>query len=137
MSSEEYELLAEFTIFGQPPRKSNRRRLVTRGRGGKPMFIKSKEALEYEKDFIKQTIGAYKQEWGSLKENLRLDVNVFYTSRRPDLSVELIMDCLSKAGVIKNDRYIREEHIFGYVDKYIPRISIRLYRITGERVPKF
>ena len=125
--------------LGNPPRKSNQRRLVRRGRGkdAKPMFIKSSEALQYERDFIKQSLGAHKQEWGSLKEDLRLDINVWYINRRPDLSIELIMDCLSKAKIIKDDRYIREQRIFGYVDKYTPRISIRLYRITGERVPKF
>lgn len=139
MSSEEYELLAEFTIIGQPPRKSNQRRIVSRGRGknARPMLIRSADALRYEKDFIQQVVGTHKQEWGSLKEDLRIDINVWYTSRRPDLSIELIKDCLTKARVIKDDRYIREERTNGYVDKENPRISIRLYRITGERVSKF
>ncbi len=136
---EEYILLAEFVIVGQPPRKSNQRRIVRRGRGknARPMLIKSAEALQYEKDFIKQVTGQYKQQWGSLEEDLRVDINVWYTNRRPDLSIELIKDCLTKAKVIKDDRYIREERTNGYVDKENPRISIRLYRIVGERIPKF
>ena len=136
---EEYELLTEFVIVGQPPRKSNRRKIARRGRGknAKPMLIKSKEALQYEKDFIQQVIGKYKQKWGSLKEDLRIDINIWYPDRRSDLSIELIKDCLTKAEVIKDDRYIREERNNGYVDKNNPRISIRLYRITGTRTPKF
>jgi Holliday junction resolvase RusA-like endonuclease len=136
---EEYELLTEFVIIGQPPRKSNQRRIVRRGRGknARPMLIKSAEALQYEKDFILQVTGPHKQQWGSLKEDLRLDINIWYPNRRPDLSTELIKDCLTKAEVIKDDRYIREERTNGYVDKENPRISIRLYRITGTRTPKF
>jgi Holliday junction resolvase RusA-like endonuclease len=77
------------------------------------MLIKSAEALQYEKDFILQVTGPHKQQWGSLKEDLRLDINIWYPNRRPDLSTELIKDCLTKAEVIKDDRYIREERIRG------------------------
>lgn len=35
-----------------------------------------------------------------------------YTSRRPDLSVELVTDTLQKYGVIKDDRWIYEMHLY-------------------------
>lgn len=133
-----YTLLAEIAIEGQPPRKSNQRRLVRRGRGknARPMFIKSKEALQYIEDFALQVPSKYRnKEHGSLDENLRVDIAVWYTSRRPDLSVELILDCLEATKVIKNDRYIREVHTYGFVDKKNPRIKLRLFRITHEREP--
>lgn len=132
----EYELLAEFTVAGQPPRKSNQRMVVSRGRGpkAKPMVIKSKEARTYVGHFILSVPGEYRDMvHGSLEEDLRLDIIVWYTSRRPDLSVELIKDCIEAAGVIKNDRYVREEHLYGFVDKENPRTMIRLYRIVSDR----
>lgn len=132
-----HELLAEITVMGQPPRKSNQRQLVRRGRGPKarPMIIKSKEARKYVKHFEESVSEADRQQYGSLDENLSVHVVVWYTSRRPDLSVELILDCLEGAKVIKNDRYIREVHSYGFVDKENPRVKIRLFRITHEREP--
>lgn len=121
-----YKQLAQFDIDGQPPRKSNQRQLVTRGRGGKPMFIKSKAARDYVENFSEKVPEKFKKKWGSLKDDLRVDIHVWYPDRRSDLSVELILDCLEKAEVIKNDRYIREHHAYGHVDKENPRISITL-----------
>ncbi len=123
-----YRQLAQFDIDGRPPRKSNQRQLVTRGRGGKPMFIKSKAAREYMSNFSEKTPVKFKQKWGSLKDDLRVDIHVWYPDRRSDLSIELILDCLEKAEVIKNDRYIREQHVYGHVDKENPRISITLFQ---------
>lgn len=134
MGKRKYHLLAEFTITEQPPRKSNQRRLVRRGRGGPPMIIKSKNAEKYRKHFIASVPEKYRDlNFGTLEDDLRLDIIVWYTSRRPDLSVELIKDNLEAAGVIKNDRYIREEHLYGFVDKENPRTKIQLYRITSDR----
>ena len=97
------------------------------------MSIKSKEALQYEKDFLKQITGEAKQKWGSLERSLRLDAVVYYRSRRSDLSVELLKDLLEKAGVVKNDRYICEEHLWAFVDKDNPRVEMRLYYIPVNR----
>ncbi len=138
VNNQRYELLVELTFAGQPPRKSNQRQIVTRGRHGPPMLIKSKEALTYVEAFQIMLPGEYRdRKYGSLDEDLRLDVIIWYTSRRPDLSIELVKDCLEKAGIIKNDRYIREEHIYGFVDKETPRMTLRLYRISPGRVPPF
>jgi hypothetical protein len=131
-----YELLADFEILGQPPSKSNRRQIVTAGRGkkGRPMLIKSKEARDYVESFIEQAPEEFRgQEWGSLDDDLAAVFIVWFTSRRPDLTVEMIKDSLEDAEVIKNDRYIREEFIFGYVDKENPRARILLYRINEDK----
>ncbi len=133
-----YELLAEFTVLGQPPRKSNQRMVVSRGKGGPPMVIKSEKARTYVGHFVLSVPGEYRDMvHGSLEEDLRLDIIVWYTSRRPDLSIELIKDCIEAAGVIKNDRYVREEHLYGFVDKENPRTTIRLYRIISDREVPF
>jgi len=134
-----YELLTEITVEGQPPRKSNQRQLVRRGRGAKarPMIIKSKEARAYVKKFEETISEIDQQQYGNLDDHLRVDIIIWYTSRRPDLSVELILDCLEKAKVIKNDRYVREVHSYGFVDKKNPRVKIRLFRVHHERKPPF
>lgn len=98
------------------------------------MVIKSKEAREYLAHFITSVPEKYRDlNLGTLEDDLRLDIIVWYTSRRPDLSVELVKDCIEAAGVIKNDRYVREEHLYGFVDKENPRTKIQLYRITSDR----
>ncbi len=102
------------------------------------MVIKSKKAREYVTHFIASVPEAYRDlNLGTLKDDLRLDIIVWYPNRRSDLSVELIKDCIEAAGVIKNDRYIREEHLYGFVDKQDPRTSIRLYSITSDRTLPF
>jgi Holliday junction resolvase RusA-like endonuclease len=98
------------------------------------MVIKSKNALKYREHFLDSVPEKYRDlNVGTLEDDLRLDIIVWYTSRRPDLSVELIKDNLEAAGVIKNDRYVREEHLYGFVDKENPRTKIQLYRITSDR----
>jgi len=56
-------------------------------------------------------------------------VRVWYQSRRNDLDVSLLMDCLQRCGVIENDRSIREQHLFGYVDPEAPRVEVELYAL--------
>lgn len=132
----EYELELHMVIEGQLPRKSNSRKIVSRGRGGPPMVIKSAAAREYM-DYVallakQQDI---QNELGSLDNQLLLVANVYYTSRRPDLSVELLLDALEKAGVVKNDRYVREQIIGARVDKERPRTELWLFSINKEREP--
>jgi Holliday junction resolvase RusA-like endonuclease len=131
-----YDLIVEFEVEGKLPRKSNQRQLVRAGRGknARPMIIKSKEAREYIKKFRDSVPEEFHDiELGDLDTDLRLDVIVWYRDRRPDLSIELLKDAIEDAGVIKNDRYIREEHIYGFVDKENPRVKIRLYFVPSER----
>jgi Holliday junction resolvase RusA-like endonuclease len=127
----EYDEVLTMEILGQPPRKSNSRRITKWGG-----IIKSDEALQYVQDFILQA-QYYGEPLGNLNQDLRVDIAVWYKNRRPDLSIELILDCLEKAGVIKNDRYVREHHVYGFVDKENPRVHIKIYTIGGERTPPF
>jgi len=131
-----YKILAQFTIVGQPPRKSNSRQVVPR-KDGKVAVIKSKEALAYEEAFAQQVTGNLRMKYGSLSEDLAVEIVVYYGSRRPDLDVELILDCMEQQEIVRNDRYIVEKHEWGFVDKDNPRAVIRLYRILGDRTPPF
>jgi Holliday junction resolvase RusA-like endonuclease len=128
---EEFELVLEFEVAGQPARKSNSRRIVTNRKTKQPMLIKSEAALNYTDEFLRQVPGNAKLGLGSLEEPLLLWAIVYYKSNQPDLSVELIKDLLEEAGVVRNDRYIRGELLFGKVDRDSPRTIIRLYRMPN------
>jgi len=126
---EQYELLAEFTVLGEPGRKSNQRRIVKNKRTDKPMIIKSQKAMSYQSSFLKQITGALKNKWGSRDELLLVWAHVYYASNRPDLSAELLTDLLQQAEIISNDRWIKSHVLFGSVDKENPRTEFRLYRL--------
>ena len=114
----------ELVIRGQPPRKSNSREIVRNRRTGKWMVIKSKAARKWMADAIKQVPTAAKLGIGSAEHPLKVTYHVFYASRRPDLSTELIKDMLEAAGVISNDRHIYQEHAYKFFDKHHPRVHV-------------
>jgi len=124
-----YTLLTEFTVNGEPARKSNSRRLVTNTRTGKPMVIKSAKAMEYGESFLLQVPISARRMWGGSNEHMALWGEIYYASHRPDLSVELILDLLEEAKVISNDRWIKAHFLFGGVDRFNPRAHLRIYRI--------
>jgi len=112
------------TIHGQPPRKSNSRRIVTNRRTGKPMLIKSKEALAWLKDANKQILAEHRQGAGSAQQPLCITFWIRYKDRRPDLSVELVLDFLESAHVISNDRYVFEYHAYKEILPSNPGVDI-------------
>jgi len=126
---DEYELLTEFTIPGQPGRKSNSRQIVINQKTGKPMVIKSKSSIAYAEYFLINVPAEARQNWGSLEDHLAIRLVIYYASMRPDVSDELIKDLLEKSGVVKNDRYIRAGLVFGLIDKEKPRTELRIYRV--------
>jgi hypothetical protein len=128
---DELELLAAFTIYGKVPRKSNARRIVRPKGLDRPLVIKSQQALDYVKAFIQQVPAESKQGYGSIQSPLLLIVKAYYPSWRSDLSVEIIKDALEDAGVISNDRYIRADLAFAYIDKVNPRAEIYLFSFSG------
>lgn len=107
----------EITIYGEPASKANSRRLVTFG--GRARFIKSKKALTY--------IEGFNQQCPRLEELIEGDVKVtmtiFYKTRRPDLDESVILDCL-EGYAYKNDRQVKEKHIYHGLDKENPRAEI-------------
>lgn len=110
-------------IKGHLPRKDNNRFIARNPRTGTAFIPKSKPAQQYVKDFIAQVPkGAVL----GLDEDLALVAVVYYRSRRSDLSVELLKDCIERAGIIKNDRSIRLEVLLGLVDKEDPRVLFSL-----------
>lgn len=122
----------ELVIFGKPPRKSNSRRIVTNN--GNPRIIKSKEALRYLKDFVAQIGAVYRVGLGDKGKPLSIEGDIFYPWRyKGDLSGELIMDCLTKAGVINDDRYVVEQIWRKRYDLETPRVELIIRELDEWR----
>ena len=86
---------------------------------GRARLIKSKKAVDY--------VTAFKKQCPKLDELLEGDVRVtmtiFYRTRRPDLAESVILDCL-EGYAYKNDRQVKEKHIYHGLDKENPRAEI-------------
>jgi len=100
------------SVPGQPPRKSNSRRIVSlkkKGGGSTPRLIKSEAALHYEDVFRLSTLRQRDKMLGSKTKLLRVEGDVYYKKRFvADLSIELVLDCMTKCGIIADDRYVVE-----------------------------
>lgn len=107
-----------FTIYGEPASKANSRRWTGR------LFIKSKKALDYGRDFKNQC-----PVLDPLMEgDLRVTIKIYYASRRPDLDPSLIFDLMQDC-IYKNDRQLREQHLYWGLDKIQPRAEITVEKI--------
>jgi Holliday junction resolvase RusA-like endonuclease len=112
------------TIRGQPPRKSNSRRIVTNRRTRRPMLVKSREALAWMQSARLQVPDSARIGLGSKERPVRVACWVRYATRRPDLSIELVLDLLEDAGVISNDRWVYETHAYKAIDPEDPGVDI-------------
>ena len=115
----------ELTILGNLPRKSNSRQLFKNRRTGKLFSAKSSKALKYEDYFIMQAV-SIKRGLFVDKEPLKLTCHIYYQSKLSDLSDELFCDLLQKSGIIPNDRYIVEKHLYHHIDKINPRVEAEI-----------
>jgi len=106
-------------IFGEPASKSNSRRLVTIK--GRPAFIKSKKALDYLKDFEAQCPRIDPL----IEQDCIANIHIYYRTRRPDLDCSVILDAL-QGKIIKNDRQIKELHLYHGLDRENPRAEISI-----------
>ena len=119
-----------FTIEGEPASKANQRKLVLIK--GRMVPIKSKKALDYVKEFQKQI-----PKIDPLTEDyVRVEMMIYYASRRPDLDESLILDCMQNY-VYYNDRQVKEKHIYWGLDKEHPRTIIRVSEFRKEDIPDY
>jgi|TARA_R100001480_G_scaffold150822_1_gene151768 hypothetical protein len=119
-----------FTVFGTVQSKANSRKLVLNKKTRKPMFIKSKSALQFEKDFAVQC-PSLKEKIVPKSEDVAVEVKVWYRSWRSDLDCSLIFDGL-QSRIIENDRQIKQMHLYHMgVDKEYPRCEVTVARIHG------
>lgn len=132
-----------FTIYGQAASKANSRRIVPFG--DKARSIKSKEALDFERDALRQIPPACRVR---LQGPVAVTMRIFYRTERPDLDESIVLDCLQdrfkilklpngrlrrelmQPGVITNDRLVREKHIYHGIDAKEPRVEIEITSIA-------
>jgi Holliday junction resolvase RusA-like endonuclease len=89
------------------------------------MLIKSQQALNWVKAALDQIPPELRElRMGSADRPLAIVFIVYYKTRRPDLSVELIMDMLQEAGVISDDRHVYETHAYKNFDPANPGVEI-------------
>jgi Holliday junction resolvase RusA-like endonuclease len=112
-------------LHGEPASKANSRRLVTIR--GQARLIKSQKALDYVAA-VKRT---YPPLSPLLEGDLRMTADVYYASRRPDLDVSLILDALQDI-VYRNDRQVREMHLYHHLDRENPRAEITLEEMHDD-----
>lgn len=139
--------MIRFTIFGEPASKANSRELVTFGRGEakRPALIKSKKARDYERDALRQIPPAARQR---IEGPVSVSMRIFYASERPDLDASVVLDCLQdryhgkgeqrelvQKGVIRNDRQVRELHLYHFIDRINPRSEIELQPLHPQQSP--
>jgi Holliday junction resolvase RusA-like endonuclease len=132
-----------FTILGEAASKANSRKIVTIG--GRPSSIKSKKAREFEADALKQIPPEARQR---IEGPVRVTLRIFYATERPDLDESLVLDVLQdrfssakkdkvtgaitqprvlvQSGVYRNDRQVREKHIYHGIDRRNPRVEIEV-----------
>ncbi len=134
-----------FRILGQAASKSNRRQIVTIN--GRPTPIKSKEALAFEHDALRQIPGWARQR---IEGKCRITLRVFYANEQSDLDPSLIFDILQdrwkrhgeqriliQPGVVRNDRQFREQHLYHGIDKKNPRTEVEIEPLEAQAVDMF
>lgn len=134
-----------FRILGSPQSKANSRQIVTIA--GRPTPIKSKEALAFERDALRQIPSWARQR---LEGPVRVTLRIFYSSERPDLDESIVLDVMQdrykkvgdvrhllQAGVYRNDRQVREKHIYHGIDAQNPRTEVEIEPMQAQPVDMF
>jgi len=119
-------------VPGQPPRKGNSR-IIAKRSNGKYFLPKSKAAQAYEKIFKVYTWKQRNLYLGGKDRPLKVEGEVFYRDKwRADLSIELVLDCMVRAGIISDDRYVVWHDVRKRADKSNPRIDLWVREIEYE-----
>ena len=112
-------------IAGELASKANSRRLIPGKRGQRPRVIKSAKAIRYVRDVHAQV--AVLPEL--LEGPLEVTAVCYYASERPDLDISLLLDAL-QGRVYKNDRQVREHHLYHKIDRERPRVHVLVEEMT-------
>lgn len=109
----------KLTIHGEPCSMKNSREIAKWGK--KTGLRKSDAALAYESDVLKQVRTLPKL----LEGRLSATAHCYYASERKDLDIDLLLDCL-QGRIYKNDRQVREKHLYHHIDKENPRVELTI-----------
>lgn len=138
--------MIRFTILGEPASKANSRELATIGpRDARRTIVrKSDKGLNYEAGAVMQI-----PPWARkrIEGPVRIWLRIYYASERPDLDESIVLDVLQdrygkapkgadgkacgprpllQAGVYRNDRQVREKHVFHAIDRKNPRVDVAI-----------
>jgi Holliday junction resolvase RusA-like endonuclease len=120
-------LLWAQTIHGAPvSMKNSRIPRLGKTLDGRPFtrWIRARPAQLYERDFIRQA----RRPADPIRIDVIVCLKIFYRNRRPDLDESIILDCLQRAQVLKNDRQVRFKIVDGLaLDPQDPRVEIEVY----------
>jgi len=94
----------KFTILGQLSSMKNRR---TPSKRNPFVTHKNPGCRSFERDFMQQVPRSAMLAMGAVNRPLKVTATVFYRDFRSDVDMECCCDLLQKAGVVRNDRYIR------------------------------
>src|SRR5690606_37803242 len=98
----------------------------------------------YERDALRQIPPAARRR---LEGPVRMTIRIWYASERPDLDESLILDVLQdrwqrnkatgervlvQAGVYRNDRCVREKHVYHAIDRANPRAEIEIEPLVEQ-----
>ena len=117
-----------FIIEGEPASKANSRKIVNFGK--RMGVIKSQKARDYEKIFANQC----PQLENLIETDVKVELIIYYASRRPDLDESLILDCM-QGKIYENDRQVKQKHIYWGLDRERPRTHIRVTPLETCSLP--
>lgn len=111
--------------------KNSRRIAYVKSKGGttRTMVIKSKDAAHFAETALLYVKASGRGPKFTEDDKLRLTCAVRYPNYLRDLDIELVKDVLQDAGVIPNDRQIREVHAVADDQVGDPATVITLERI--------
>jgi Holliday junction resolvase RusA-like endonuclease len=121
-----------FVIFGEPASKANSRKLVTLG--GRPAFIKSQKARDYVPEFQRQCREQFKLK--ITDKDVRVEITIYYSSRRPDLDESVILDAM-QGIVYVNDRQVKQRFAYWGLNKLMPHCVIRVVECDINDIPAY
>lgn len=121
---------------GQPPRKSNHRRVHRNPRTGSPILRLSSEATAWVDGVVSTTPVEAKINAGTEKEPVEITFFVWYSTHSPDLSVELILDAMQKAGILSDDRYVFSYTPIKIVDEHLQGVLALICPVDEEELAK-
>lgn len=134
--------MIRLTILGEPASKANGKKLATVGPkdARRTIVIKSQKARNYERDARLQIPVSARV---MLQGPVRVTLRIWYASNLPDLDESIVLDVLQarmkhgevvQPGVYRNDRQVREKHVFHGIDKLNPRTEIEIEPMQAQQV---
>lgn len=140
--------MIRFTILGEPASKANSRQIVTIA--GRPSVIKSQKGRSYASTALRQIPPAARQR---LEGPVAVTLRIFYASQRPDLDESIVLDAMQdqwkrgkkglmsgsgervliQSGVYRNDRQVREKHVYWGLDARNPRCEVEVTPMQAQQ----